>query len=566
MPALPLRRVLAVLCVLLALPALGRADGVVIGADGKAIDKGLYKSIRFVPEKEQTAFIEWREGQERLFVSTRTEANAGPTLWIVPVPAEGGQVQAEPVERFPHVRSEQSLVKQACKLVDEVRDRALMSDLFVVGESVAMSFGTVAAGDFGVQVHQHVEKLGMVVEVLTASTPEALDQYLSRQKLGMKAGDLPTLAAYLQSGQALICAWSAEPGKEMQARALRIDFPTPAVFYPLRPTSAYTNEIKTVLYVRGLFQPRAGQAVPGMVCRYVLGKLDDEPLRGGAQYDGAPLTRIELSGSPSAWNQDLVLDPGAPSGITLARAVLALGQGASWLVPIGLGILLALFLPWLVVAPARRGRADYLWAAGAGAAISLSIYGSALVFAVWSLVRMTPAERSANRSAKPLLFAFLWALAQTVLLSTVDFKNANSALAPSSRTSPVLLQVDDIKLLWETPPLEQFHYVLVALGIVFLLSSPAFFFAGRKVAWLGCFALLHLAATLLLCLVLKTWINSAEPPANASAAGLTGSGPSDERGTVFHSAFSWPASVSDCSSTGTYRYFFSATSQTSRNP
>src|SRR5438876_95950 len=85
-------RLLLVLFGFLVVPGLAWADGVIFG-----------KGARFVPEKEQRALIEWRDGQERLFVATRSEAEAGPTLWIVPVPAAPQGVSAQPVETFPRV-------------------------------------------------------------------------------------------------------------------------------------------------------------------------------------------------------------------------------------------------------------------------------------------------------------------------------------------------------------------------------------------------------------------------------------------------------------------------------
>src|SRR5262245_64472629 len=73
-------------------PAVASGDGCVIARQGK-----------YVAEKEQRAYIEWEDGQERLYVATRTEASTDATLWILPVPAKPRHVQAEPVEQFPHV-------------------------------------------------------------------------------------------------------------------------------------------------------------------------------------------------------------------------------------------------------------------------------------------------------------------------------------------------------------------------------------------------------------------------------------------------------------------------------
>src|SRR5436189_5310914 len=73
------------------LPRLALADGCIFGKGG------------YIPERSQVAFIEWNNGHERLFVATKADATAEPSVWIIPVPVNPEQVKAEPVERFPHV-------------------------------------------------------------------------------------------------------------------------------------------------------------------------------------------------------------------------------------------------------------------------------------------------------------------------------------------------------------------------------------------------------------------------------------------------------------------------------
>src|SRR5215475_6907798 len=76
----------------LAMSLAARGDGSIIDAFG-----------RYVPEHEQQAVIEWRDGQERLYVATRAASTGGPSLWMVPVRASPARVQAEPVKELPRV-------------------------------------------------------------------------------------------------------------------------------------------------------------------------------------------------------------------------------------------------------------------------------------------------------------------------------------------------------------------------------------------------------------------------------------------------------------------------------
>src|SRR5262245_13250031 len=95
--------------VCLFLPALALADGCILGKNG------------YIPERSQVAFIEWNNGQERLFVATKADATGEPSVWIIPVPANPEQVKAEPVERFPHVVGPNKL-QQLHRDLTETRD------------------------------------------------------------------------------------------------------------------------------------------------------------------------------------------------------------------------------------------------------------------------------------------------------------------------------------------------------------------------------------------------------------------------------------------------------------
>src|SRR5437879_3530681 len=84
-------------------PASLWADGIVVGHD-------LVYESKLTPlrETEQQAFIEWADGEEHLYVATRTEPSTGPSLWLLPVPARPDQVKAEPIQAFPHVGASRS--------------------------------------------------------------------------------------------------------------------------------------------------------------------------------------------------------------------------------------------------------------------------------------------------------------------------------------------------------------------------------------------------------------------------------------------------------------------------
>jgi hypothetical protein len=401
-------RIAPALLLCLMLPLAVRGDGCVIDRLG-----------RYVPETEQLAFIEWQDGHERLYVTTRTAPTEQASLWIVPVRARPDRVQAEPVETAPQVVYYQRIVQRAQKRLQEAFLLTFVLDtgLFPLG---ALPFigcaGDKAPNDHDVREHQRVEKYGMVVTVVTAKTAEGLDRYLTANGVSTSASRLIALTPYLgqQDEFALVCGWLAKGGPELTARAVRVDFPTPTIFYPLQPTRVYESKIPTVVYVRGLVRPVADLAVPGVQCSYLRGAVEEislgssvtkskgKPNRRRPPSEEAlePLTRVELTSIPSSWTSDLVLEPGAPAMIAVARLIDRGGLPLLWGWSIVLGMLLSVFLPWAILPRENRGRSDWLWAAAVGAATGLSVWVSILVFVAWNRRRFSGHAR--GRSARIL--------------------------------------------------------------------------------------------------------------------------------------------------------------------
>src|SRR5262249_20056886 len=146
------------------------------------------------------AYIEWEAGRERLFVATRTEPSQGPALWVVPIPSPPAQVAVEPVQVFPSIGSTTPYVneardhlKSATALTATLDTGFLLCPVFL-GKNATATFSQVKGSlDEGVTVHQHIEKLGLVAEVLTARDLGAFDRYLRGKEIGASSKDIVAL-------------------------------------------------------------------------------------------------------------------------------------------------------------------------------------------------------------------------------------------------------------------------------------------------------------------------------------------------------------------------------------
>jgi hypothetical protein len=242
-----------------------------------------------------------------------------------------------------------------------------------------------------------VEKLGMVVTVVSAESREAMERYLDGQGVNRAAADVSSLDPYFgETGYAFVCGWVASREEPVAATGLKIVFPSPTIWFPLLPTRAYTNDVETVVYVRGFVKPADGCDLAGLNCEYIYGKVEEVGTRltfdknllnhsPGHPYSWRkePLTRVTLATDPQKWDRDLELVPGTTAAADLALAVTGwLGlYGPVWSALLGATIGIA--IPWWGLPRGERRRIDWFAGPLIGAAIVLSIWASAVVFAWW---------------------------------------------------------------------------------------------------------------------------------------------------------------------------------------
>jgi hypothetical protein len=380
---------LPALALLAAVPLALHADGCKFNLNG-----------RFVPEREQRAMIEWTDGTETLHVAALSDLTTEASVWVVPIRAPAAAVRAEPVEEFPVVGFYQTLKSRAREPLDSwlaataiLNSGGLLCPGFVGGCDDKKATG-------GAREVSRVEKLGMVVTVVSAQSRPALEQYFEAQGVNRRTADLTSLEPYFGHPEyAFVCGWVARSGEPAAATGLKVTFPSPNLWFPLRPTRAYSNPVQTVVYARGFVKPADGCDLPDLRCEYAYGTVELRSVKrsfaGSAgrdrlrHYSGAdtPLTRVTLTADPRQWDRDLELVPGTTAAGTFNLAL------AGWIQDISLGWsailggLLGLLLPRLTIPRSDRIWTDYLGGALTGAAILFTIWASFLVFAVWRSLR-----------------------------------------------------------------------------------------------------------------------------------------------------------------------------------
>jgi hypothetical protein len=313
-------------------------------------------------------------------------------------------VQAEPVEAFPVVtdyvmlkrRAEQRL-REAIAFAGLLDSGGLCCPLFMGG------CGGIAPGAKSAVETARVEKLGMIVTVVSAQSRAEIERYFDDQGVNRLAADLSSLAPYFgQSDYTFVCGWVAKRSEPSRAAGLKVVFPSPTIWFPLRPTRAYTDPVETVVYVRGFVRPASSCELPQLTCQYIYGHTDARGVGQAFEKDDSRyprinlyssgterLTRVTLATDPQKWDRDLELVPGTTLAGSLAVAV------AGWMGFLGplwsglLGAALGLVITPLMLPKGERQRIDWLGGMLTGAAIVLTIWASTVVFLVWRSQRFS---------------------------------------------------------------------------------------------------------------------------------------------------------------------------------
>lgn len=384
----------------MALKALPALAGLLMLSSVSAADGCKYSlNGRFVPEREQRAMIEWADGVETLYVAALSEPTSEASVWVVPVRGAASTVRAEPVEDFPVVGYYETLQSRAReRLRDWIAFTAVLNSgglccPIVIG-------GCDDKKSAFAKEESRVERLGMIVTVVSAKSKGELEGYLESQGIGRRSANLASLDAYFGRDFAFVCGWVSRTGEPATATGLKVEFPSPNIWFPLRPTKAYANSVPAVVYVRGFVKPANECDLAGLRCDYLYGKVEQKSVsrsfaaartweRTDHYATGADLllTRVTFDADPQTWDQDLELVSGTTRIGYANLAILGRAGNTALIWSSVLGALLGVLIPRITIAREYRTLGDYIGGGVTGAAIAFSIWGSLLSFIIWRTAR-----------------------------------------------------------------------------------------------------------------------------------------------------------------------------------
>jgi hypothetical protein len=242
------------------------ADGVVLRPD----------SWEPLEENEQRAAIAYQNGFEKMIIAIDFRMAYDKAVWIFPLPAKPEKIVIDVVTEFPRFRGrnieeslQQNLMSILLGIVDPVFILALTERIYPLKAGVLEE-------TTGVIIHEHLEKEGVTVELVTAESGDALYNYLTNKGLKVEKNAITIFDSYIGKEYSFVVAWitrycdgytnTCKPwyseiyqsyGPYNRKVGIFITFPTSKVFYPLLPTSVYGSKpIPVNIYLVGYFEPK----------------------------------------------------------------------------------------------------------------------------------------------------------------------------------------------------------------------------------------------------------------------------------------------------------------------
>ncbi|MDY6966145.1 MAG: hypothetical protein SVM80_09305 [Halobacteriota archaeon] len=124
--------------------------------------------------------------------------------------------------------------------------------------------------DEKITIHEHIEKMGLVTELVTAEDGRAFYDYLTDKGLDLPSDSRSVFDGYIGEEYTFVVSWIFDVEKfkeesateDMYGRTINtvgvfIKFPTDKIYFPLKPTSVYgSREVPILIYLMSHVTPK----------------------------------------------------------------------------------------------------------------------------------------------------------------------------------------------------------------------------------------------------------------------------------------------------------------------
>jgi hypothetical protein len=205
---------------------------------------------------KQLCAINYENGFENMLLSVDVSNLHGEkAVWIFPVPAKPDKIAIDIIKGFPRLLGYDIKDKANEKLSDAFLWMSLSQVYTIPFVTLFFLFIPVSimeAAGIGreVTIHERIEKMGLITELVTTKDGNAFYNYLVNKGLDLPSNLKSILEGYIGKEYSFVVSWISDVEKFKQESTITdrygnlintigvfITFPTDKIYFPLKPTS-----------------------------------------------------------------------------------------------------------------------------------------------------------------------------------------------------------------------------------------------------------------------------------------------------------------------------------------
>lgn len=337
-----MKKIFLIFIILLLLCPIVFADGMIHIYDKDMWTLGM--------ENQQLVAINYENGFENMLISVdiTDDIHGEKAVWIFPIPSNPDKVVIDILKGYPRFWGKD--------IDSEYNDAVGGVGLFMAGYSLfPISIPVVffsrtmfagmkgfAEGIEGVTVHERIEKMGLITELITTKDQASLNQYLQSKGLDFPQTSKNILDEYVGQDYSFVISYISDLEKfkqeaKISERSYRyerragipigvfVKFPTDEIYFPLKPTSVYgSREIPILIYVVGHVTPKLYPEIKQQAEVTYFKQRSYRPqaelqtfFNGKDRIDNLKYTKIKLNAPSKYLTEDLWIKNSAPISVSI---------------------------------------------------------------------------------------------------------------------------------------------------------------------------------------------------------------------------------------------------------
>jgi hypothetical protein len=286
---------------------------------------------------QQLCIINYENGFQNMLLSVDvSDLHGEKAVWIFPVPAKPDKIVIDIIRGFPRLWG-YDVKRETDVTISDVFSVIRLSQVY----TFLFMFEFSGMGDLEekVTIHEHIEKMGLTTELVTAEDSNAFHNYLTNKDLEMPSDLKLILDGYVGKEYSFVVSWISDIEKFKQESATRdgygrtinivgvsITFPTDKIYFPLKPTSVYgSQKIPILIYVMGHVTPELYPEIKkDAQINYFVQRSYNVPnelssfFNGKTRIEDLKYTKIKINTPSKYLTEDLWIKDSAPADIVLA--------------------------------------------------------------------------------------------------------------------------------------------------------------------------------------------------------------------------------------------------------